>query len=306
MFDLTAVTGLAVLAVSFIGGICGGVWGIGAHWIIGPPLLVLGVPAPLVVGCSTVHMAAKSLYPVWRDRRELDWAPGGAGRTIALPMALGSALTVFAGVQALAWAKARGLAPEVVGVSYGVLLAAIVGYGLYGRFRGAGRRERLAGPLGMAVSALVGLGAGVFAGFLGIGGGLVRRPALAYLIRTEERHTGPIGQFTVLVSSVVAAVLHGGQQNVQWDLAALLCVGGIVGQAIGNAGRRPLLAAGRAEVPETAYLAAAAGLLVSQVLGLVGWQTAGRVLVILLGVGVCLYLVLEVLAAKKALKARSA
>lgn len=271
--------------VGLVGGVCGGVWGIGAGWVVVPPLLFLGVPYHIAVGTSILHMAAKSFVPSLTRWRALQASDRRETFRLAWPMALGSVAAVVLGVKLLSYAKARASAPLVVDTAYIVLLALIVGYGLYELLRKP-RRGRLTGTPALLVSGGGGLATGVLAGLLGVGGGLVRRPLLTYVIRTPEAATGAISQITVLFTSVVGAFFHWGEGNIGWSVAIPLIAGGVVGQWLGTAIAQRLDKAMMRAVPRLSFLAAAGGLLLATVVKLAGCVTASRGIVVALGIGI--------------------
>jgi uncharacterized membrane protein YfcA len=274
-----------VVVIGLVGGVCGGVWGIGAGWVVVPPLLLLGVPYHIAVGTSTIHMAAKSLVPTVARWRALQSADRSEAFRLAWPMALGSVAAVVLGVKILSYAKARESAPLLVDTAYVVLLALIVGYGLYARFRKP-RRGHLTGTPALLVSGGGGLVTGVLAGLLGIGGGLVRRPLLTYVIRTPEVATGAIGQITVLLTSVVGFLFHWRDSNIDWRIALPLIVAGVVGQWLGTLIAQRLDEAMLRAVPRESFLIAAGGLLLATVVKMAGCATASRGIVLALGVGI--------------------
>lgn len=280
----------AVILVSFVAGVCGGLWGIGAGWAVVPMLVLIGVPTHLAVGCSIVHLAVKSLYPAVRRWEALDWSSKGAGWWIAVPMCGGSVAVVFLGVSLLSLAKAREAAPLIVAVCYCALLAIIVAYGIYDRIVRNETGEGIgSGPARALVSFFLGLLTGFLAGLMGIGGGLVRRPVLTYVIGTKERNTGPIAQLTVLVTSLVAIYPHWYDGNIHWGLAGLLCAGGIMGQFMGNHWRQPLLETPFEDAIQLTYLVAAGALLLAEALKILALSSIALGLLIITATGIAIY-----------------
>jgi hypothetical protein len=290
MFELTVAESGAVILVSFVAGVCGGLWGIGAGWAVVPMLVLVGVPTHLAVGCSIVHLVAKSLYPVVRRWKALDWSPEGGGWWIAVPMCVGSAAVVFVGVSLLSLAKARAAAPLMVALCYCVLLAVIVAYGIYDRVVRNESGEGIgSGPARALASFFLGLLTGFLAGLMGIGGGLVRRPVLTYVMGTKERNTGPIAQLTVLVTSLVAIYPHWNDGNIHWGLAGLLCAGGIMGQFMGNHWRQPLLDTPYEDAIQSTYLVAAGALLIAEILKILTFSSTALGLLIIAAAAIAFY-----------------
>jgi uncharacterized membrane protein YfcA len=284
--DIGSAGLMAIVAlVGLVGGVCGGVWGIGAGWVVVPPLLLFGVPYHIAVGTSIVHMAVKSIVPTLTRWRALQAFDRNEAFRLAWPMALGSVAAVVVGVKLLSYAKARESAPLVIDTAYVVLLALIVGYGLYELLRKP-QRGRLTGTPALVVSGAGGLATGALAGLLGVGGGLVRRPLLTYVIRTPEAATGAIGQIVVLLTSVVGSLFHWGEGNIDWSVALPLIAGGVVGQWLGTVIAQRLDKAMLRAVPQQSFLVAAGGLLLATVAKLAGCVTASRVIALVLGIGI--------------------
>ena len=290
MLELSVTESILSIPVSFIAGVCGGLWGIGAGWVVIPPLMIIGVPAHLAVGSSIVHMAAKSVYPTVKDWKALDWSAHGAGWWIAAPMCIGSVSIVSVGVSLLCLAKAREAAPLIVGVCYCAVLASIICCGLYDhvkRKETTGRVHTL--PARAAASLVVGLVTGIMAGLLGAGGGLVRRPALAYFIGTREEETGPISQLAVLVTSLMAIYPHWNASNIHWGLSVLLCAGGIMGQLVGNNWREPLKDSSLEDTIQFTYIVAAGALLLAQILNVMMLPSIAATLLVITATGIAGY-----------------
>ena len=88
--------------------------------------------------------------------------------------------------------------------------------------------------------ALIGIFAGISAGLLGLGGGLVSVPALLYVFKfygMPETHLMHIAVSTslmaIIVTSFSSLVAHHRGQNVDWQLMKRLSIGLIVGGFLG-------------------------------------------------------------------------
>ena len=82
--------------------------------------------------------------------------------------------------------------------------------------------------LPLPILALIGLGAGVLSGLLGVGGGVVMVPALVFAGLRQHR-----AQATSLAAIVpiatVGAIVFGGADAVDFAAAAVLIVGSVIG-----------------------------------------------------------------------------
>jgi len=275
---------LAAVLLALAGGLtglCGGFWGVGGGWIIVPILMLLDVPAHLAVGCAAVHMAVSSLYPAAMRWHEMEWRGGGLGWRVGLPMTLGGMVSVVAGVYFVGLAKAREAAPLAIGFGYVVLLAAILLRSVIGQLR---RRPAAASlPSGSSVLCCplgaigLGLAGGMLTGLLGVGGGVIARPAMRYIMRLAEAPTAALCQFMVLANSCFAAILHALDGNVPWRVLVPVLAGGVVGQALGTWAHQQLRGDEERDWAELTFAGAAFAMLVGQVLKMTGLAFAGRV-----------------------------
>jgi len=81
---------------------------------------------------------------------------------------------------------------------------------------------------------ILGLSAGIFSGFLGLGGGAIVIPALVYLFGFSQR----LAQGTTLAMMIppiglLAAIKYYSQGDVKINAAAFMCAGFLVGGLIG-------------------------------------------------------------------------
>jgi len=80
----------------------------------------------------------------------------------------------------------------------------------------------------------LGLAAGIFSGFLGLGGGAVVVPALVYLFGfTQHQAQGTTLAMMVPPIGLLAAMKYYSQGNVKVSIAAWMCAGFFIGGLIG-------------------------------------------------------------------------
>jgi uncharacterized membrane protein YfcA len=221
-----ALFGAAVLIgwVASMIGVGGGVFMV--------PLLVIFqfVPATQVaVGTSLAAIVFNSISSTvgYARQRVVDFRLG----LMLMPTAtvgawLGAYLTRFI--------SSKGLA-----VAFGILLVYVAGIMLWGkepkevalwlRKRSADGGERFSAW----VAALVGLMAGLAAGFFGIGGGAVMVPAMTLLLSTDIVRAVATSLFVMGPSALIGSVQHAFQGNLQWELALPLALGILVGAQLG-------------------------------------------------------------------------
>ncbi|MDO4244237.1 MAG: sulfite exporter TauE/SafE family protein [Actinomyces sp.] len=82
---------------------------------------------------------------------------------------------------------------------------------------------------------VVGLGAGLLAGLLGVGGGTVLVPALVALAGMDQRRAAATSLVAIVPTAAVGAVAYGAQGQVSVPAALLLAVGSLTGVRLGVA-----------------------------------------------------------------------
>lgn len=106
------------------------------------------------------------------------------------------------------------------------------------RRAGAGR------PPKVPVAALVGIGfaAGAASGLLGIGGGTLLVPALAFLLGTPEHTAHGTALPAMLVTTAAGGLVYARHALVDWSLVGRVMLGGALGSVLGAALMRRLSA----------------------------------------------------------------
>ncbi|MFO8052377.1 MAG: sulfite exporter TauE/SafE family protein [Candidatus Omnitrophota bacterium] len=80
----------------------------------------------------------------------------------------------------------------------------------------------------------LGLGAGIFSGFLGLGGGTVMIPALVYLAGfSQHQAQGTTLAMMIPPIGLLAAIKYYQAGNVKIKVAALMCIGFFIGGYLG-------------------------------------------------------------------------
>lgn len=82
---------------------------------------------------------------------------------------------------------------------------------------------------------LVGLAAGLFAGFFGVGGGFLMVPCLLYFFRFEVKAAFGTSLIVIAIISIPGTLSHFALQHVNLFLAALMIAGSIPGSLAGSA-----------------------------------------------------------------------
>lgn len=248
----------------FTVGVLGGFFGVGGAFIATPALNILGFPMAYAIGTDMAHIMGKSLMSSALHRRL-----GNVDVRAALLMVLGTVPGIELGAQAVMALERRGLVTGAVRWAYVTVLLAIALLMLrevreYLRWRsGPGTGAAAPGPdaarPGPAVTALrdlrwrplvslpvsgipaisvwvilgVGLATGFLAGFLGVGGGFIRVPAMLYLLGMPTRVAVGTDLLEILVSGTYGTFTYALKGRVDVMAAVLMLTGAAVGSQIG-------------------------------------------------------------------------
>ncbi len=277
-FGLPSVEqGVAFAGLGVLAGLLSAFFGVGGGWIVTPVLLLAGLGAPEAVGTGMAFLAVTGLAGVARHARH-------GGVDLRLGAALGVALV--AGVEV-----GRGILLRLDGAGWGeaavqgILLAWMAGLGL-AAFRpaaadGPARRLRIAWPPRITVRSAVvpvslwviagaGLLAGVMAGLLGLGGGVILVPAMIGLMGVDHRAAVATSLVGVSAAGLWGATGYALGGHVAFPVAACLVAGSLAGVPLGVRACRAADAAGFRRLFGAMMLLAA----LSLGLALAGWRTA--------------------------------
>jgi len=236
----------AALAVGLVSGVLSGAFGIGGGLVTTPAIrLLLGYPALIAVGTPLPVILPGALtgaFAYWRRGS----ADVRAGIVMGLVGSIGSV------VGALLSARAGG---TVVLLATAALIAYAAGDMLV-QHRAAGRAGAVAGegesdealaalagvaadaPVGHATPALsrlamIGAVAGLYSGFLGLGGGFVVVPALTRYCGMSVKRAIGTSLVTVAVLAIPGTLAHSLLGHVDWTLAMWLALGVVPGAVVG-------------------------------------------------------------------------
>ena len=268
MFDF-AIAGVSspwflLVLTGFTVGIVGGFIGVGGGYMVTPALIVFGFPGYMASGIDMTHIAGKSVIATVRHRQmgNIDWVLG-------LAMVGGTMLGVELGVTAAQLGQGAGHrrhpAPDLLrgghdwvssftpsskpprlrrrfgkdaeaGIEAGreVMVSNIPmlfqSIPLYPIVRC--RTARLV--ISMWVIVIVGIVTGVLAGFLGVGGGFVRVPALVYIVGATTHIAVGTDLLEIAVSGGYGAMRHSQMGNVDMIAVLFMICGAMVGAQFGS------------------------------------------------------------------------
>ncbi|MDO8586212.1 MAG: sulfite exporter TauE/SafE family protein [Armatimonadota bacterium] len=237
----------ALLTIGFTVGVCGGFFGVGGAFIVTPALNVLGFPMVYAIGTDLAHMAGKSVVGTMKHYRlgNIDFRAAGL-------LLIGTTPSVRLGVAAVHELERHGKTDVYVRVVYIGLLLAIASFMFLDMRRqrgphktGARKRIRLSIPPmislprsgidSVSVWTVICIGAltGFLAGFLGVGGGFIRMPALLYLVGMPAKIAVGTDLVEVLFSGGYGSYLYGRAGQVDITAALIMLVGAALGANLG-------------------------------------------------------------------------
>ncbi|MCL1981040.1 MAG: sulfite exporter TauE/SafE family protein [Proteobacteria bacterium] len=252
--------GLVILGVGV--GIIGGFFGMGGAWMVTPGLNILGFPMAFAIGTDIAHMAGKSLISTLRHGKF-----GNVDYKLGLIMLAGTVIGFEVGAQMVMWLERIGSVEKVVRWIYIALLAFIAWMVFHDVAKrrakekaAAAKGEKLDGlttgvewhktlhkikipPMvhlkeaGIYCSAwlpiFVSFLTGWLAGILGIGGGLIRMPALIYMVGCPTHVAVGTDLFEVAISGLYGALTYTYKGRTELVAAMIMLVGAAVGAQVG-------------------------------------------------------------------------
>ncbi|MBI5115413.1 sulfite exporter TauE/SafE family protein [Candidatus Poribacteria bacterium] len=252
-----------LVLVGFTVGIVGGFIGVGGGYMVTPALIVFGFPGYMASGIDMTHIAGKGVVSTIRHRQlgNIDW-------TMALSMVAGTMLGVELGVRLLVYLKHMGLSTVVLLMTSVVVMFFLFLYTQIETRRAHKKIEDMARegksvsrevqtsslpamfqniPLApivicrtarvvvsMWVIVIVGLVTGVLAGFLGVGGGFIRVPALVYIVGASTHIAVGTDLVEIVFSGGYGALRHSIEGHVDIVAVVFMLSGAMLGAQIGS------------------------------------------------------------------------
>lgn len=252
-----------LIILGFGVGMIGGFFGMGGGWMVTPGLNILGFPMAFAIGTDITQMTGPSLVSTLRHTRfgNVDYRLGA--------IMVGGTVTGFeCGAQMVMWLERIGKVETYVRLGY-VTLLLLVAWLVFADLAAKRRKDREAQALGKAVDALstgiewhktlhkinlppmvyfekagircsawlpisVAFTTGLLAGVLGIGGGLIRMPALVYLIGCPTHIAVGTDLFEVAISGLYGAASYSYKGRTEALAALIMLVGSCFGAQIGS------------------------------------------------------------------------
>ncbi|WP_306060819.1 sulfite exporter TauE/SafE family protein [Natronococcus wangiae] len=262
-----ALTTLALfVSFGFMVGVLFGFFGMGGSFLVTPALLVMGYPARVAVGSGMAFVFGTAVIATLKhhDLGQVDYKLGGL-------MIVGTSIGIEIGRIGVFYLEELGLASGIIGVTYVVLLGAIGlfvtrnaltndGEGGSGGGHHDGADEEIdpdaipdiakkiqsyrvppmmtiAGGIQVSLWMVLGVAfaTGLLSGFLGVGGGFIRMPAMFYLIGVPVPVAVGTDLFEIVFSGGIGSFLYGMEGGVDLSIVAPLLAGSALGARIGSA-----------------------------------------------------------------------
>lgn len=258
------ISGVEIMAwklilLGFTVGVIGGFFGIGGAFMVTPALNVFGFPMAYAIGTDMAHIAGKSIVATAKHRKF-----GNVDIKLGVIMIIGTAIGIELGATFIMWLEKVGKVDVVVRYVYMVLLFGLGTYMLYEylkltkgtahekKYTSDASRSGLAIKMqnlkippmvnlkvsGFSISIwvilIVAAITGFVAGFLGVGGGFLRMPALMYVIGSPTKIAVGTDLFEVMISGAYGAFSYAIRGRVELIAAVIMLVGAAVGAQFGT------------------------------------------------------------------------
>jgi len=258
--------GMVVLFVAFglLIGVLFGFFGMGGSFLVTPALLVMGYPTRVAVGSGLAFVFGTSVIATLkhRDMGQVDYKLG-------ILMIAGTTAGIEAGKEIVIHLESLGLAGSIISVTYVVLLGGIGAFVTYEAVKGGGGDGgidhdaadadvdaddipdiakkiqsynlppmiSLRGGVSVSLWLILGVAfvTGLLSGFLGVGGGFIRMPALFYLIGVPVPIAVGTDLFEIVFSGGLGSFLYALDGGVDLSIVVPLLAGSAFGARIGSA-----------------------------------------------------------------------
>jgi len=253
--------GLVILGIGV--GIIGGFFGMGGAWMVTPGLNILGFPMAFAIGTDIAHMAGKSLISTMRHGKF-----GNVDYRLGVIMIVGTVAGFEIGAQMIMWLERIGKVELIVRWMYVVLLI-LIAWMVFADVAKKRKKENEAKAKGQDVDKLatgiewhktfhklkippmvhfkaagftcsawlpifISFVTGWLAGILGIGGGLIRMPALIYFIGCPTHIAVGTDLFEVMISGLYGAGTYTFKGRTELVAAIIMLCGAAMGAQVGT------------------------------------------------------------------------
>jgi uncharacterized protein len=265
LFGIAISVLVLFVSFGFMVGVLFGFFGMGGSFLVTPALLVMGYPARVAVGSGMAFVFGTAVIATLKhhDLGQVDYKLGGL-------MVVGTSVGIEVGRISVFYLEELGLASGVIGITYVFLLGAIGLFVTYTALKNDGNDDSggdhhdsnaeidpdaipdvakkiqsynvppmvtIKGGLRVSLWMVLGVAfvTGLLSGFLGVGGGFIRMPAMFYLIGVPVPVAVGTDLFEIVISGGVGSYLYGMEGGVDLSVVAPLLAGSALGARIGSA-----------------------------------------------------------------------
>ncbi len=309
---MTLTMALCCIIIGFCAMLSGGFWGLGGGWLIMPALLLAGINIETAVVASLLQMIPSTLPTVIRQFPAIGWQRGSWGYAVALPVCFFS----FAG--SLAGKPLGDMMQHFFGsrkpqeALYLLIMALIFCVTLKSARKNASYSKHETGRIRLdakqqCFAAISGSITGIISSLLGIGGGSLVRPVMKSFLKVPEKITGMILRLSVLIVAVSASIsyLAGNTDAVKdslW-LALFLTIGGLPAFALGARMHSIVTGAGDDKAADSSFALFVLFVFLSVLCKITEHILSGRIIIVISGILLVVYLTAITLNAGRKLKA---
>lgn len=230
-------TQLTTFAIGLVSGLFSGAFGIGGGIVTTPAIrLILGAPALVAVGTPLPVILPSAITGAYSYlRRGSADLSGGVmlGLSGVLTAVLGALLTQFAGGRVVLLATAALIlytAVDMVFQAYAPPRSASLAESPAGSPAESPARES---PPARGRLVVIGAVTGMYAGFLGLGGGFILVPMLTRWMRFDIKRAIGTSLIAIGILAVPGTITHALLGHVDWAIAFVLVLGVVPGALLG-------------------------------------------------------------------------
>lgn len=245
-----------IAGVGLLIGFVSGLFGVGGGFLMTPILIFLGVPPSIAVATGSAQLVASASFGT-----AIAYRKGLIDRTLSAYLLIGAMIGTGLGIGIFNMLTKMGRLDHVVAIAYVVLLGLVGGFMLKESLgavhapnasdderptenmlqqwlsRHGSQKEfpKFGVALSLPPLILISITIGLIGTVLGVGGGFMFVPALIYLFRLPTRAAVAASQVQILVTMIVATVLHAVYNHaIDVVLALPLILGGVLGAHLGT------------------------------------------------------------------------
>lgn len=248
---------IILLLIGFCVGVLGSFFGVGGAFVVTPALNIFGFPMAYAIGTDLAFVSGKSFISSIKHR-----FLGNVDIKLGVLMIFGTLIGVWIGKEIIISLEEVGTVDSVVRVAYIIILITLALYMIHEHYRfskgylDSEGHERLGTAISKKIQKIrippmislptshiqsislwviigVGFATGFLAGFLGVGGGFIRMPALIYIIGTPTTVAIGTDLLEIIFSSGFGAFIYGMEGRVDIVAAGILLLGASIGVEIG-------------------------------------------------------------------------